>query len=1155
MSGWRLSAGGREIDRERRLDFEFDGRFFQGFAGDTVASALLAAGLRVLGRSFKRHRPRGLMGLGWEDPCALMQLLAPDRAPNVPAGTLPLAQGMRLQSVNAWPSARADLMGLLDLAAPWIPAGFYYKTFMGPARAWPLYERLIRRAAGLGRLPATPSPVRMRKRHAHADILVVGAGPAGAAAALTAAQAGARVLWVDDGLVPGGSLRAQADDAEDDRARQVRATLQATPASDDPSSGTLAWVRTVAQALDALPGVRRLSGTLAQSRLDHGLVVLWQRSASGLVHGSPDDDTERSETLWSVRVPQVILATGGFEQPMLFPDNDRPGVMLASAVRGLIHRHGVAAARRLVVVGSDDDALACALDAQAAGVDIAAWVDTRATIHANLRAAAEAAGIEVLAGHRIESVAGGAGPLGFGDVPLRSVRVVPREGGPARTLHADGVAMAGGWNPALQLLAQLDGALRWDPLRGSLAPTALPEGLHLAGAARGTRDTAGCIADGVAAARAAVGALAGRRVTGGDVRHAIHADVHPRIHGEIEADGAEYPAGDGTGADPPHGDDAPRAAALPDDGLTEVLALPPRQQRQVFVDRGHDVSVADIALGQREGYTAVEHLKRYTTLGMAVDQGRTSQVHGMRLMAALEGVEPAAVGASRLRPPFVPMPLGLLAGAEAGDLIRPVRETPLTGWHLAHGAVMYEAGSNWRRPGYHPRDGESLAQAAAREARAVRQAAGLYDSTPLGKFEIEGPQAGLLLEAVCANRVADLEVGRGRYAVLLKEDGRMLDDGVVFRLGPQRYLLTATAGQSDTVHAWLEHARQCVLPWLQGRAVPGTPPPADPSLGAASAPDPGVEGETPGPARAFVTAVGAQWATIVLCGPRAREILRHADTDIDLERAAFPFMALREGRVAGVAARVLRVSFTGELSFEVNVAAGDGLRVWQALWDAGQPFGLQAVGSEANHILRVEKGFISMAHEADGIVTPIDLGLGWAVKMDKPFFIGQAALRRLHPGPSGIACVEPDQGTGRMPSPPKPRPELVGLQPLDDGGPLEEGAQLWTDPGVAMGAPAGGSDDDSTRGVAVRPDGTVVADAWNRSEGFVTASVIGAGCGQAIALALLDGGRSRHGETVRVSAQPAHSDRATARGPGLRTRLARVGPPAFHDPSGEAMRG
>lgn len=973
MSGWRI-AGGTGIDASRTVAFEFDGMRCAAHPGDTVASALLASGVRIVGRSFKYHRPRGIVGIGWEEPNALVQCLHPLAAPGVLATTTPVVDGMRLRSVHAWPSARHDLLAFLDAFHPLLPAGFYYKTFMAPQGAWPAYEKVIRRLAGLGRLPATRVRYPGRRRNAWFDVVVVGAGGAGAAAAARAAAAGSTVAWVDDGAEPGGRLLGSPHDPQ-----------------------ALAALRETARRLDAMGTVTRLPATHAVTLADHGMVACWQR---GEIH-----------TWWRIQAREVVLATGAIERPLVFPGNDRPGVMLASAVTGYLHRYGVACGRRLLVFGRGHDALDCALRARVAGLSVD-WADpTEPGGPANMRDAngladrdgsadqrapherAAQAGVTVHAGFTIAAVHGRAG--------VRGVDLAPLAGGARRSLAVDVVASAGGRTPSLQLFLQAGGRTGWDDARRCVVPREAPAGVSVVGAA----------------------------------------------------------AGDGI-------------SAVPD---PTPWALPGIFTGRAFVDLANDVTAADIALAVREGYRSIEHVKRYTTLGMGVDQGRTAGVNGAGIVAGLLGVPQDQVGVTRARPPAIPVPFDVVAGGEAGDLVRPVRRTAITDWHLAHGAVMVESGANWRRPAYYPRAGETFKQALERECRAVRERVGLYDSTPLGKFEVAGPAAERLLELAYANRVADLAPGRGRYGLMLRDDGRLLDDGVVFRLDASRFWLTTTSGNADLVHGWLEQLRQLRLA---------------------------------GGDEALVTPVGAQWTTLVACGPSARSLLAGCTEGVDLSAQAFPFMAMREARVAGVQARIFRVSFTGELSFEVNLPARQGVRVWEALWAEGRRYGLEAIGSEANHVLRVEKGFLSLGHEVDGIANPLDLGLGWAVKLDKPAFVGRQGLLR---------AAQSDDG----------RPQLVGLVPRDGGGPFEEGAQLLRVPE--------GSDGSEARPAVGR-----------RSVGFVTASVHSHVRGHAVALALLEDGRSRHGESVDVTVQA---------GTGLSTRPATVCAPFFHDPQGKVMRG
>jgi sarcosine oxidase subunit alpha len=610
---------------------------------------------------------------------------------------------------------------------------------------------------------------------------------------------------------------------------------------------------------------------------------------------------------------------------------------------------------------------------------------------------------------------------------------------PGDRLDCDLLAVHGGWTPALQLARQAAGTCSAD---GS------EDWVCVVGAARGHDQPESCMGDGW---HRAIGLL-GKMTRGPTSGASSGATARPeRI----------APAA------------APPILALPGP-IPEGLAA-----QRVFIDCASDVTALDIALAQREGYEAPELLKRYTTLGMGPDQGRGTGPLGIELLARHRGLAPGHLEPTRARPPFVPVAFGTLAGADPGPLIRPYRDTPLSAWHREAGAVMYESGANWRRPGYYPRVGESLDQALRRECRAVRQAVGLYDSTPLAKYEISGPQAEAFLERLLPSRVGTLKPGRGRYALMLREDGRLLDDGVIFRLASDRFWLTGTAGNAEAVQAWLDYARQWLFRDLR---------------------------------QVIVAPVSAQWATIVVCGPKARALITKLGTDLDLDAAAFPFMAMRAGRVAGCDARVFRVSFTGELSYELNVRPRDALALWLQLLDGGRDLGIEPIGSEANHVLRVEKGFVSIGHEADGFANPDDLGLGWAVHIDKGDFVGRRSILRDR-------------------APALPRPELVGLE-VDDGPALEEGAQI-VDAAARLGHETG-------------PDAA-------RSQGFVTASVESAALERPIALALLERGRARIGEIVQVTvAPPDASERGHA---GLSLRRATVVAPVFYDPEGVRLRG
>ncbi len=1004
------SIPGERIDRLRRIEFEFDGRVYSGLQGDTLASALLANGVAVLARSFKLHRPRGVLGAGDEEPNAIVRVLAPRPLPLALATTLELEPGLRASSLNCWPGPRFDIRAISDLFFRLLPAGFYYKTFMGPRDAWPFYEHWIRRAAGLGVLAQDEGEradlskqQQSSKQFTHCDVLITGAGPAGIAAALVAGRSGASVILADDQAQAGGSLNFSQRTVEGRR-----------------------WVEEAVQQLDVMPNVRRLTVTQVSGFYEQGFLTAVQR-ASG-----------PTQTLWKIRARQVILATGAIERPLLFVDNDRPGVMLASAVLAYAQRYAVACGKKVLVVCNNNSAWQVAFELNALGIGIAAIVDVRAQIDESLLKRSAALRLAVFLAHSVTEVRGRNG--------VRAARVEPLVGykatGPGASprgglVDCDLIAMSGGWNPRIHLHSQSGGKVIYDPQSASFLPGASLQASRCAGSALGLIGLRECYASGHSAAVAALRAL------------------------------ERSPSADSTPGFPPE----------PSDDQIQAWWNPPlRSGQRAFVDFANDVTTADLALAQREGYESVELLKRYTTTGMGIDQGKTSNVNAIGVLAQIRGVPLDVVGTTTFRAPYAPIEFGTVAGIDPGALIRPARQTPMTGWHIASGAVMYESGANWRRPGYYPLAGEAMADAVRRECLAVRQNAGVYDGTPLGKIEVSGPAAAGFLEWVYAGSVADLKPGRGRYGLMLRDDGRLFDDGVVFRLNANRFWVSTTAGNAEAVYAWLEYLRQRV--WRGGVV--------------------------------FVVPVTAQWANAVVCGPRARELLVAVGTDLDLSRKAAPFMSVRDGVVAGLAARVFRVSFTGEMSFEINVAARHGLKLWEALCEGGGEYGLQPVGSEANHVLRIEKGYISIGHEADGLVSPDDLGLAWAVRFGKPDFIGKLSLQR-------------------SPGLDQPRRQLVGLITNDPQQVLAEGAQLLL--------PATGR---------ARAVGQRLVDTGVSSAGYVTASVMSPTLGRSIALALLENGRQHIGETIDVTVEA---------GTGLSCIHAVVAEPVFFDPQGTRLHG
>jgi sarcosine oxidase subunit alpha len=727
-----------------------------------------------------------------------------------------------------------------------------------------------------------------------------------------------------------------------------------------------------------------------------------------------------------VRAKQVVLATGSHERPLVFAGNDRPGIMLAGAVRTYLNRYGVRAGSRVLIVTNNDSAYPLAVDLAAAGGDVAAVVDLRATASQHPAAwRMEELRIDVLRGHAVVGTKGRLRLTSASVMPLR----ITGDGvtGAAREIVCDAIAMSGGWSPAIHLFSQSKGQIDYDSELAAFVPGRAAQAVRPAGACAGRFDLSRCFLDGFEAGKAAA------------------ADAG------FAAEGAMRPL--------------PAAREIGPGPIRIVNPVPSTrpvgQGQKHFVDFQNDVTAADIALAAREGYGAVEHAKRYTTAGMGTDQGKTSNLNALDLLAAQQSLAIPEVGTTTFRPPYTPVTFGALAGRDIGALYQPIRRTPMQRWHEDAGAVFEDVGQ-WRRPYYYPRAGEAKDRAVAREVLAVRQGVGLLDASTLGKIDIKGLDAALLLDWVYTNDWARLGVGRCRYGVMCREDGMVLDDGVTARLGEAHYLMHTTTGNAERVAAWLEEWLQTEWPEMRVRC----------------------------------TVVTERYATAAVAGPFARRLLAALGSDIDFDGAAFPHMAVREGAVAGIPARVFRVSYTGELSYEVNVPARCGLSLWQALLTAGEPFGATPFGTEAMHVLRAEKGYIMVGQETDGTVTPLDLGMARAISTRKDF-LGKRSLSRAD-------MVKPD------------RRQLVGLLTEDPDEVLPEGAQIAAE---------------------YRPNRPMT------SLGHVTSSYLSPTLGRSIALALLAGGRGRTGETVTLPLE------------GNRAAKAKVVAPVFYDPEGARLHG
>jgi len=924
---FRISGAGR-LTPAKTARFSFDGKSFSGLEGDTLASALLANGVHLVGRSFKYHRPRGILSAGAEEPNALVSIERDSarKTPNVRATVQELYDGLAAHSQNRWPSLSFDIGAVNDIASPFFSAGFYYKTFMWPKAAWKhLYEPKIRAAAGLGVAPDQPDPDHYSSRFAHCEVLVLGGGAAGIAAALASAETGVRVILADEQAGFGGSLRFESG------------------AKIDGQDGWT-WAQASIAKLAAMDNVRLLSRTTAFGYYAQNFVGLTERVTDHLA--SPGNDQPR-ERLWQVRARKVILATGAIERHMVFADNDRPGVMLASAARAYLNHHGVAVGRQVGVYTANDSAYAAAIDLKKAGVSIATIVDLRDNPTGPMVDEARSLGIEINHGRAVVKARG--------KLRVSSIVVQPKGGGAERTIPVDALITSSGWTPSVHLFSQSRGKVAFDKETRRFLPGTYAQDCVSVGACNGTDSLSASLDEAYTA-----GAKAAKDA-GGTMAKAA----------KPKADSAEVWTGGMLGS-------APGAGA----GTTV----------KAFIDFQNDVTAKDIRQAVHEGMRSIEHVKRFTTNGMATDQGKTSNMHGLAIAAEALGKEIPEVGLTTFRAPYTPVTFGSIVNHARGPLFDPTRRTAMHGWAEAHGAVFEDVGQ-WKRAWYFPKAGEDMHAAVNRECVTVRKAAGLFDASTLGKIEVVGPDAAKFMELLYTNPWEKLEPGRCRYGIMLREDGFIYDDGVVGRLAPDRFHVTTTTGGAARVMNMMEDYLQTEFPHLN----------------------------------VWLTSISEQWAVIAVQGPKSRDIIAPLVEGIDMSDEAMPHMSVREGKICGVPTRLFRMSFTGDRGFEVNVPADHGQAVWEALWAEGQKHGAAAYGTEAMHVLRAEKGYIIVGQDTDGTVTPNDAGLDWAVGKKKTDFVGIRGLTR----PDLVA-------PGRK--------QLIGLKTKDPNTVLEEGAQIVANP-------------------------------------------------------------------------------------------------------------
>ncbi|MER9651792.1 sarcosine oxidase subunit alpha family protein [Mesorhizobium sp. M0199] len=973
----RLSGG--LIDRSQILNFTFDGRRYQGYPGDTIASALLANGVRLMGRSFKYHRPRGVLSAGSEEPNALVDLGSGARKdPNTRATTVELFDGLEARSQNRWPFLRFDALAVNDLLSPFFTAGFYYKTFMWPKGFWEkLYEPAIRNAAGLGRLSMQTDSDTYDKGFLHCDLLVIGGGAAGLAAALTAARAGARVILADEDFRLGGRLLSETE------------TLDGGQATD--------WISALEAEFESLPNIRVMRRTTVFGVYDHGIYGAVESVSDHL----PDAGGRVRQTLWRITAKRAVLAAGATERPIAFADNDRPGIMLAGAMRAYANRWAACPSETVAVFTNNDDGHRTARDLAAKDVQIAAVIDVRP-------------GAKARGDYRL--IAGGMVTGSRGRLGLKSIEV--QANGRPEWIECGALGVSGGWNPNVHLFSQHCGRPVWnEPLQAFLPGEDGPLGLIPAGAAVGNFSTADALLSGARAAQRAMDELG------------IAASL-PELPG---AEGADYT-------------------------VAPVFHVPGK--KRAWVDFQNDVTVKDIKLAHAENMRPVEHLKRYTTLGMATDQGKTANVTGLAVMAELIGTTIPETGTTIFRPPYTPVALSVLGGGDTGPHFRPHRLTPTHHWAEAQGAVFVEVGQ-WMRAQYYPRQGQThWRQSVDREARAVRSAVGLCDVTTLGKVDVQGADAGEFLNRLYSNIMATLKVGRVRYGLMLREDGFAYDDGTCARLAEDHYVITTTTANAGLVYRNMEFARQCLWPELDVQIISTTD----------------------------------AWAQIAVAGPKARALLARVVDEFDLSNEAFPFLACAELTICGgLRARLFRISFSGELAYEIAVPARYGHALMERLMKVGADLGASPYGTEALGVLRIEKGHAAGA-ELNGQATAAMVGLARMVSQKKDS-IGAVMSRR--------------EGLGGD------KRRLVGLQPVDPAGKVVSGSHLF-----AEGAPQ----------------------SLDTDQGWITSACYSPHVGSMIGLAFLETGDERLGEVI-VAANPLE-------GESVRLRVVSA---CFIDPEGERL--
>ena len=919
---FRITSGGL-IDRSKEISFIFNGKKYNGYKGDTLASALLANGVHLIGRSFKYHRPRGIIAAGVEDANGKVQLYKDNiTEPNVNVTEVELVEGLRIESQNCWPSVNFDVGGINNFLNRFFPAGFYYKTFMWPKSFWyHVYEPLIRKAAGMGKASLDPDPDRYEHQYEHCDILVVGSGPSGIASALSAAKNGASVILAEDKARFGGSLL----------------TDNVTIGNKNGDE----WVEDSISELKSMPNVIVKKRSQVFGYYDHNMLVMFERCKDHL--NEPEPYTPR-QRLWYIRAKHVVISTGSIERPLIFANNDRPGIMLAASAREYLKVYGVLPGKNPIIFTNNDTAYETAIEFKAYGIDTII-LDTRKSSDAGVVQEAKNFGIEIKFNHGIANTAG------YKKVKSATIGELTESKDGYKnltTIPCDSIFVSGNWTPTVHLASQSGNKLKYESETDTFLPDQSRQKETVTGSANGSFTLKESLADGF--------------------------NKGYQISDEITKNGRETSV--------PISDEK-------DFGSHDkfwCMPIPDNKHYKRFVDFQNDVAVSDIQLAVREGFRSIEHVKRYTTLGMATDQGKTSNLNGLQLVSDLEKKIVPEVGHTTFRPPYTSVTIGTIIGREVGKNYRATRKSPIHEWHEKNHAVFVDAGL-WLRPRYYKRGNETLQEAAKREAFNVRQNVGICDVTSLGKIDIKGKDSAEFLNRVYTNAFLKLPVGKARYGVMLREDGMVFDDGTTTRIAENHFHMTTTTAQAANVLSHLEYYLQVVWPALDVNVLSTT----------------------------------EQWAGAAIAGPKSRELLQRLFPHDDMSNEGFPFMGFKELKFRDTTARVFRISFSGELAFEVNVMSDYGQEIWEEIISLGKDFDIQPYGTEALSTLRIEMGHVA-GSEIDGRTIAYDLSLEGMLSQKKDF-IGKRSLNRK-------AFTEND------------REKIVGVVPIDKKTSIPEGSYL-----------------------------------------------------------------------------------------------------------------